>query len=744
MRAEVTTRSREEANGLLKRYGRKEEKIAAFLPRRMKYRRGIIFEWEDSVEELKEEATPGQGNFVLERMKKRRIVDGKVVFEPMRAIMIVFRGSVLPTRLLIGQGHVGIKIEPYVEPVKQCYRCLRFGHVQATCREQIRKCANCGEKEHGQCGKDSKCVNCGGSHGSLSRGCWVWQREAAIRKVMAFRNVEFDTARGIVARSLGGREMDRLGGLDVDEGMGSREYPALRQRERREVWEEKEVPIERELEGVRRGREENDRNRGINRGREKFSEIVKRKGREEERKAIPAGMEKNNEEAEEEEAATGWSQVRRGAGVAKGGRPTCYNSRTDLFLTNNRYICLECKEKTERNAKVLQKIPFPYELAGKEADKGEKENNDKEGMDEKAAREEERRRREVERKKKEKLEERQREEEEKIMKELIEFLQGKNMEGRFEEILKASRGKSPRTRSPESKKSEEEDWNAVVTPPYLMYVDPKTRERVRVRAERRNREAELRRRREGISTECSLWLEKQRADKEEMERVWNLKKNEEEIPRSQGGEREDVNEEGSKKQEETAKKKGGEDKGGENGRVLRGKGGRGRSQGEMVRVKRRINKSERKKEDRNRGIVMERRSGIRVAGSGVKVKGNSLVSKTVRLVIRRDSMGMMEVKQIDNKTTQTVRTLTDRYKNENGVQSLDHKNNARLFGQDRRLEDWRYQRDWGKKGRKMGVQLVCKFLWGGRVEALDNPISSVRGREGGEENERAFGEIGER
>nr|XP_012148430.1 PREDICTED: uncharacterized protein LOC105663531 [Megachile rotundata] len=43
-RAEVTTRSRKEANELLKRYGSKEEKIAAFLPRRMKYRRGIIFE----------------------------------------------------------------------------------------------------------------------------------------------------------------------------------------------------------------------------------------------------------------------------------------------------------------------------------------------------------------------------------------------------------------------------------------------------------------------------------------------------------------------------------------------------------------------------------------------------------------------------------------------------------------------------------------------------------------------------
>nr|XP_012152728.1 PREDICTED: uncharacterized protein LOC105664131 isoform X1 [Megachile rotundata]XP_012152729.1 PREDICTED: uncharacterized protein LOC105664131 isoform X1 [Megachile rotundata] len=257
----------------------------------MKYRRGIIFEWEDSVDELKEEATPGKGDYVLERMRRRRIIDGKVTYEAMRAIMIVFKGSVLPTRLLIGQGHVGIKIEPFVEPVKQCYRCLKFGHVQATCREQVRKCAVCGDKEHGQCNKDPKCVNCGGSHGSLSRGCWMWQREAAIRKVMAFRNVEFDTARGIVARSLGDREVDRVGGLDGGDDGGSRDYPALIQRGKREICEEKEIPIERELENVRRGREELNGSRGGNRGRESFSDVVRR-GRSGERKStIPAGME---------------------------------------------------------------------------------------------------------------------------------------------------------------------------------------------------------------------------------------------------------------------------------------------------------------------------------------------------------------------------------------------------------------------------------------------------------------------
>ncbi|XP_076393810.1 uncharacterized protein LOC143265449 [Megachile rotundata] len=171
-RAEIVTRKREEANALLRKYSSPEGRVRAFLPRRMAYRKGIIFyECEDSVDELREEVMPGQGQYVLERMTKRRIIDGKVVFSPLRTILITFKGGVLPTRLLIGQGHVGIRIEPYVEPVKQCFRCLRFGHYQAQCREEHKRCAMCGDKQHGECDRKPKCLNCGGEHRSLARQC---------------------------------------------------------------------------------------------------------------------------------------------------------------------------------------------------------------------------------------------------------------------------------------------------------------------------------------------------------------------------------------------------------------------------------------------------------------------------------------------------------------------------------------------------------------------------------------------
>nr|XP_012151029.1 PREDICTED: uncharacterized protein LOC105663874 isoform X2 [Megachile rotundata] len=88
---EVSTKKREEANGLLRKYSGREGPVTTFLPRRMAYRRGIIYEWEDSVEELEEEAMPGQGIFTVERMKKRRIVDGKVTYQMLRTIMITFK-----------------------------------------------------------------------------------------------------------------------------------------------------------------------------------------------------------------------------------------------------------------------------------------------------------------------------------------------------------------------------------------------------------------------------------------------------------------------------------------------------------------------------------------------------------------------------------------------------------------------------------------------------------------------------
>ncbi|XP_076398207.1 uncharacterized protein LOC143266637 [Megachile rotundata] len=253
-KAEVTFRTREDANKMLQDYERSEDIVGVFLPIRKKFRKGVIRDWVRTMEELQEEATAGQGEYVLERLGRRSREerrDGKgVVGEP---LLIIFRGDTLPVSLLIGQGHVGVRIWPYVERVKQCYRCWRFGHIMKFCKGRRSLCGKCGKDFHGKCEEEAKCVNCKGNHAAdEDRKCWMFQKEYAIKKVMAYRNVEFETAKEVIERTAGiesvrGKKDER----NADEG--SREFPGLQQKKIVDAWEKREVPIGGEMERIRKG-----------------------------------------------------------------------------------------------------------------------------------------------------------------------------------------------------------------------------------------------------------------------------------------------------------------------------------------------------------------------------------------------------------------------------------------------------------------------------------------------------------
>nr|XP_012150525.1 PREDICTED: trichohyalin-like [Megachile rotundata] len=480
--AEITTKSKEEANNLLRKYSSREGQLSVFLPRRMQYRRGIIFEWEDSIKELEEEAMPGQGEFTLERLKRKGVSDGKIVYEPMRSIMITFRGSSLPTRLLIGQGHVGIRIEPFVEPVKQCFRCFRFGHMQTMCKERVKRCPVCGEAEHDKCERSPRCINCGGNHGSLARVCWMWQKEAAIRKIMAYRNVEFETARGIVSRNMGEIETDRVGGLDDIREEGSRDFPRLPRKERREVWDDKEVPIGRELENIRIGKEEVNRGKRGTRIYPTYSGAVSngRRGDEEKEEAEKKRM----EEEEGNDEAAGWTKQKR---KYKGLKPSCFNEKTDLFLSNNRYICLDCKEKTEKQNReeregieILTRIPLPHDMVGEQPEGDFEYKKLRLALNKDEMEKERRRARKEKQLNREWLVELRKRTDDEIMEEMIKVLQEKKIEGKFHEIIRTRKYRTKRTVYPDPN----EDWNEVTTPPFKMYIDERTREKLKRKAER--------------------------------------------------------------------------------------------------------------------------------------------------------------------------------------------------------------------------------------------------------------------
>ena len=67
------------------------------------------------------------------------------------------------------------KVVPYVNKttkVKQCYRCLEFGHTSGQCENDLR-CRTCGGSHvKKDCQSDKPaCVNCHGDHPSSYRGC---------------------------------------------------------------------------------------------------------------------------------------------------------------------------------------------------------------------------------------------------------------------------------------------------------------------------------------------------------------------------------------------------------------------------------------------------------------------------------------------------------------------------------------------------------------------------------------------
>jgi hypothetical protein len=94
----------------------------------------------------------------------------------------------LPTELLIG--FTKVKVKPFVNNPMRCYKCLKFGHTQTRCKNNVEVCCNCGQTKHTdqrkseRCEKKPKCVNCEADHNSFSKSCPIYKKEAEIQVIM--------------------------------------------------------------------------------------------------------------------------------------------------------------------------------------------------------------------------------------------------------------------------------------------------------------------------------------------------------------------------------------------------------------------------------------------------------------------------------------------------------------------------------------------------------------------------------
>lgn len=130
---------------------------------------------------------PGEPVKVIEIERLKYKVRGSKEVRNSSFIKITMETDLLPDYLLIWKRR--IKVFPFINRVRKCSNCARWGHTAPFCRGS-RACGRCGD-DHATSSCYSvavKCVNCGGDHDS-NPICKVVLRHKIINAVMAFANV---------------------------------------------------------------------------------------------------------------------------------------------------------------------------------------------------------------------------------------------------------------------------------------------------------------------------------------------------------------------------------------------------------------------------------------------------------------------------------------------------------------------------------------------------------------------------
>ncbi|EFN65848.1 hypothetical protein EAG_02389, partial [Camponotus floridanus] len=134
--------------------------------------RGIISDWPNGIPELFKAIDLRRDIIKMERMKKRiwNKDDNTTKTVASDNIVVTFRGKNFTDYVSIYNRMGFLRVKPYVEAVKQCFNCYKYGHTKNKCKSKT-KCPICGKDAHGECNNAPQCVNCGGRHKSNYREC---------------------------------------------------------------------------------------------------------------------------------------------------------------------------------------------------------------------------------------------------------------------------------------------------------------------------------------------------------------------------------------------------------------------------------------------------------------------------------------------------------------------------------------------------------------------------------------------
>jgi hypothetical protein len=111
----------------------------------------------------------------VRRIMRKAKTDNTFQLVPTQTVAITFASSTcLPDHVFIKMWR--FPVLPYIPPLKQCFKCLRFGHLAKFCHNSQR-CSICTEahsyKDCSSSPDKAVCVHCSGNHLSISGDCPV-------------------------------------------------------------------------------------------------------------------------------------------------------------------------------------------------------------------------------------------------------------------------------------------------------------------------------------------------------------------------------------------------------------------------------------------------------------------------------------------------------------------------------------------------------------------------------------------
>lgn len=195
-RVKVELKSIRDANKLINNDKLNDEHIRAFIPNNLLERKGIIKFVDTSFDDkyLFENIISPYRITEVKRLQRKIVKEDGHIFVPKQTVLLTFEGNVLPSTVFIN--YVACTVEPYVQKVIQCYKCLRYGHVAKQCNSSNSLCVNCSkELDSGHKCRDPQdrfCLFCkNNTHKTISKDCPKYVEQTNIKKHMANNNLTF-------------------------------------------------------------------------------------------------------------------------------------------------------------------------------------------------------------------------------------------------------------------------------------------------------------------------------------------------------------------------------------------------------------------------------------------------------------------------------------------------------------------------------------------------------------------------